>query len=215
MRALLRRLLRRRETYLLFSAHLADAQTGRPAGPANIEATLISNPGDRLAEPLEQFCAAVGFPPGWAGDMFSDGARSVVALDTASGQVAAMGWLVRRAFYVAEVDHTIDPAGGVYFFGDFVAPAYRGRRLQRLVLQHRIARCAQDGITHAYTIIGDDNGPSIANYRALGFVSTTAMTCTRWLGRTKYGTKALPTLTKGLRALVPDPNSATRLLRPA
>jgi hypothetical protein len=213
MRNPLRLFFPRRETYLLFTARLANTESPPPPDPAQIETALISAPNHPLMPALEQFCTAGGFPPSWSAEMFHDGAHAVVALDTSSQQPAAMAWLVQRPYYVAEVDHTIDPAGGVYFFGDFVALAYRGRRLQRLLLQHRLARAAHSAVPHAYTIIRDDNGPSIANYRALGFVPTTALTCTHWLWRDKYRIKVLPTLDRSLPALTRDP--AIRTLRPS
>jgi GNAT superfamily N-acetyltransferase len=214
MRNPLRLIFPRRETYLLLTARLAGRESPPPpVDPAQIETAVIGAADHPVAGALEQFCTAGGFPRSWSVDMLGDGAQAFIAVDTASRRrVAAMAWLVRRPYYVAEVDHTIDPAGGVYFFGDFVAPVYRGRRLQRLLLEHRLACAAQAGVPHAYTIIRDDNGPSIANYRALGFVPTTALARTHWPWRDRHRLTFLPTLDKSLPAL--DRDARTRTLRP-
>jgi GNAT superfamily N-acetyltransferase len=157
---------------------LAHALTAADIEPREGEAPA------ELASPdqLDPFCTNAGFPTGWANDMNAGGAEALIVRD-ASGDVIAMAWHTNRPFFVAEIDFTFVPRNGVYLFGDYVTPAHRGKKLQRLLVRQRLAAAARNGAAIAYTIIHAGNAPSLASYRALGFVPTTRLTRTRWLGR--------------------------------
>jgi hypothetical protein len=175
----LRRFRPTRQVYLLF------ARLPAPVTPAPLPEFVIQSlatPNDPLAQSLDEFCTAHGFPPGWPGEMLTQGARAFIAQLPGGGQIAATAWLTTHAFYVEEIDHTLDPAGGAYLFGDFVTPPYRGRRLQRTLLAHRLAHLPAG--SPAYTIIRDDNIPSIRNFESMNV--TARLTHTRWLGRSKW-----------------------------
>ena len=186
MRNPFRRLLPRRETYLLFARPPAPCDR---TPPADIVITHITTPDHPAVQPLEPFCTAHGFPPGWPRDMLAAGAQAVVAADAATQALMAMAWLTTAPFYVEEIDHTLDPAGGVYLFGDFVAPPHRGKGLQGTLLRQRLM-LSPDKI--AYTIVRDDNAPSIKNYRALDFIPTTRLTHQHWSGRSRWNCQAAP-----------------------
>jgi GNAT superfamily N-acetyltransferase len=111
--------------------------------------------------------------------MLRGGARAITASDPQTHTLIAMAWHTAAPFFVEEIDHTLDPAGGVYLFGDFVAPASRGRGLQRALVRQRLALAPN---LTAHTIIRDNNLPSLKSYQALGFTPTTRLTSHRWLG---------------------------------
>jgi GNAT superfamily N-acetyltransferase len=115
--------------------------------------------------------------------MLADGAPALVAVDDATGETLAMAWTTSRPFHVEEIGATIDPGpGGVYLFGDFVAPAARGRRLQRLLVNRRLRRAAADAHL-ACTIVHPDNAASVRSYEHEGFAARGRFVRTTWLKR--------------------------------
>jgi GNAT superfamily N-acetyltransferase len=139
-----------------------------PATSPGVEVLSIERVADPAAQGLEGFAAANGFPAGWTRDMLADGAQALVARDTTSGEILAMGWSTRRPFHVDEIEATLNPGGGVYFFGDFVAPQHRGRKLQKLLISHRLAQL--DSVPFACTLVEPSNLASVRSYAAEGFV---------------------------------------------
>jgi hypothetical protein len=73
----------------------------------------------------------------------------------------------------------------VYLFGDFVAPAQRGRNLQRMLVAERVRRAA--GAAFACTIIHPENVPSLRSYHREGFTPVARFTRRHWMGRTWAG----------------------------
>ena len=195
IRTLLRRLLSQRETYLLFARHAQAIQIPVPEALDAFQFSTLTQVNDPLTQPLDPFCTSHGFPPNWPAQMLVQGAHAVMAIDSSTRQIAAMAWLTTRPYYVEEIDHTLDPAGGVYLFGDFVAPAYRGRRLQRTLLAHRLSRFPTQS---AYTIIRDDNAPSIRNFESVDFIPTTHLIHKQWLGRASWACTPAPAADKRL-----------------
>jgi ribosomal protein S18 acetylase RimI-like enzyme len=170
----LRALIPRSETHLLLS---------RPGASAGSEFAV---PGVEVqageADALEAFTAEVGFPAGWAIDVLDEGAWAILAVDQASRAPLAMGWGIARPFYVEEIGATVDPGpGGIYLFGDFVAPAARGRKLQRLLVSERVRRAAESA--RAFTIVHPTNTASLRSYRNEGFETRARYTRTHWAGR--------------------------------
>src|SRR4051794_16958925 len=124
----LRRLFPQSEEHLLMGR-----SGGAPAPEAessDVEMLAIRSADDSNVQRLESFASTHGFPAGWASEMLTEGAIALIARD-AAGTSLAMAWMTQRPFYVEEIGTTIDPRTGVYLFGDFVAPAHRGRKLQR------------------------------------------------------------------------------------
>lgn len=129
---------------------------------------------------LDAFASANGFPEGWAGAMLEEGAQAMIAVE--GNTVLAMAWMTRRPFFVEEIAATLDPGGGVYLFGDFVAPAHRGRRLQRLLVSQRLSRSIN--ASFACTLVHPSNRASIRSYRTAGFGEIGAFVRRKWGGRT-------------------------------
>jgi GNAT superfamily N-acetyltransferase len=174
MFACLRRLIPYTETHLLLTHPDASRGSGFSVEGIDIER------GDESR--LEAFAAAQGFPSGWAAEMLAGGATALLALDATTREPLAMGWATARPFHVEEVGRTIDPGErGIYLFGDFVAPAARGRKLQRLLVSQRLGRA--NGATRACTIVHPENVPSLHSYQNEGFVPGARYTRTFWLGR--------------------------------
>src|SRR5258706_201507 len=120
--------------------HLLMGRVGPPpvpeTGTAGVQTVAIRMGDDPHIGKLDAFAVANGFPQGWVQEMLAEGASAVAALDEA-GAVMAMGWITGRRFQVEEIGATLDPGAGVYLFGDFVALAHRGRKLQQLLVAER------------------------------------------------------------------------------
>ena len=175
----LRGLIPRSETHLLLARELSG-----PMGPltvADVEVVAIPSKDDTSAGALEAFASEQGFPDGWALDMLGEGATALLARDTQSGQSLAMSWSTAKSFEVVEIGATLDPDGGVYLFGDFVAPAQRGRNLQRMLVAERVRRAA--GAAFACTIIHPENVASLRSYHREGFTPVARFTRRHWMGR--------------------------------
>jgi hypothetical protein len=128
---------------------------------------------------LEGFAVASGFPAGWVADMLAEGAVGVLAVSETEGEPLAMGWMILRAFQVEEIGATLDPNGGVYLFGDFVAPGQRGRKLQRLLVAERLRGVGAG----ACTIVHPGNVASVRSYGHEGFRVAGRFTRWWWRGR--------------------------------
>ena len=177
----LRRLLPHADTHLLMG------RSGPPPAPepsgGDVEMLAIKTISDPAADSLDAFASANGFPEGWTREMLAEGASAVIARD-AAGAVLAMGWMTRRPFHVEEIGATIDPgAAGVYLFGDFVTPAQRGRRLQRLLVVERL-RLTAAAATFACTLVHPTNVASVRSYGGEGFTVGGRFARYEWGGRT-------------------------------
>jgi GNAT superfamily N-acetyltransferase len=153
-----------------------------PSAVPGVEILAIHRAADPAAQSLDAFATANGFPPGWTRDMLADGARAVVARDPASGELLAMGWSTRQPFHVDEIAATLNPGQGVYLFGDFVAPAHRGRKLQKLLISHRLTEL--DDRPFACTLVEPANLASVRSYAAEGFSIGGRYVRHRWRSRT-------------------------------
>jgi GNAT superfamily N-acetyltransferase len=153
-----------------------------PATAPGVEVLVIHRAADPAAERLDAFGVANGFPQGWTRDMLADGARAVVARDVRSGELLAMGWSTRHPFHVDEIAATLNPGQGVYLFGDFVAPAHRGRKLQKLLISHRLTEL--DDRPFACTLVEPTNLASMRSYVAEGFSVGGEYVRHRWRRRT-------------------------------
>lgn len=146
--------------------------------PPGIELAEVSTADGPAFDALQSFCMMSGFGEGWAPSMLEQGAQGTVVVESAVP--LAMAWSVDRPFYVEEINATFDPVEAAYFFGDFVGPAHRGRRLQRLLVEHRLAQLHKP---HALTLVHPDNPSSIRSYQNVGFVVAGRIENCRWLGR--------------------------------
>ena len=138
----------------------------------------VSNPGDDARDSLDRFYTAQGFPPGWSHTQLANGAQAVM-IDSDESPVAA-GWLIRKPFYIEEIRRTFEPAPKVdYYFGDFVAPAFRGQSLQQALIRERLHRSHQTKQQWATAMTSNHIPASLENYRAEGF--TVAFTGSKWI----------------------------------
>lgn len=158
--------------------------------PRGVRAVVVAGPPDAGADRLEAFAVGNGFPPGWAADMLADGAAATLALSDDHGPVA-MAWATSRAFFVEEIAATIDPGAGLYLFGDFVAPAQRGRGLQRWLVAERLR-----GAGHACTIVHPSNPASVRSYERERFEVSARFTRYRWARRTWTACRTPPGVVK-------------------
>lgn len=162
--------------------HLVLGRAAQPAPSVNvpdgIELSDVSSADGPAFDAMQSFCLMSGFGEGWAPSMLEQGARGTVVVE--SGVPLAMAWSVDRAFYVEEISTTFDPIEAAYFFGDFVGAAHRGRRLQRLLVEHRLAHLQSP---HALTLVHPENPSSIRSYQNVGFAEVGRIENRRWLGR--------------------------------
>lgn len=128
----------------------------------------VCDPTDNGRKPLDHFYTAQGFPPGWSQTQLADGAQAVM-IDSDGASVAA-GWLIRKPFYIEEIRRTFEPAPKVdYYFGDFVAPAFRGQGFQRALIRKRLHLTSQTGQQWATAITSDHIPTSPKNFLEEGF----------------------------------------------
>jgi ribosomal protein S18 acetylase RimI-like enzyme len=179
MRSFLRNLWPRTQVHLLL---------GRPGGreipPFSVEGVttiVVRSPGDAAAAELEAFAERQGFPEAWAHEMLAGGASGTVVRDAAAGAILAMGWATAQPFHVEEIAATLEPRdGGVYLFGDFVSPAARGRKLQRLMVAERLRT---HDVRYACTLVHPSNGASLTSYQHEGFGDGGRFRRWTWRGR--------------------------------
>jgi len=118
------------------------------------------------AEALDQFCEKNGFPTRWGTEMLTAGCGAIVAKST-DDQIIAMAWSTIAAFYVDEIRLTVKPpAECPYLFGDFVAPAHRGKGLQSALVRERLTQHAGKP---AFALIHPTNLASVRSYESHGF----------------------------------------------
>jgi GNAT superfamily N-acetyltransferase len=176
----LRGLIPKSDTHLLLARDLSGPMGNLTI--ADVDVVAIASKDDASAGTLEAFASEQGFPDRWALDMLGEGATALLAHDTRSSQTLAMSWSTAKLFEVVEIGARLDPDGGVYLFGDFVAPAQRGRNLQRMLVAERLRRAA--GAAFACTIIHPENVPSLRSYHREGFTPVARFTRRHWMGRT-------------------------------
>ena len=180
MKNALRSLFPQAQRHLLMGRLASPAEA--PATSPGVEVLSVHRPADPVTQALDDFATANGFPAGWARDMLADGAQALAARDGATGNILAMAWSTRRPFHVDEIGATLNPGGGVYFFGDFVAPQHRGRKLQKLLISHRLAQL--DDLPFACTLVEPSNVASVRSYAGEGFSVGGTYARYRWRNRT-------------------------------
>ncbi|HEV8377335.1 MAG TPA: GNAT family N-acetyltransferase, partial [Tepidisphaeraceae bacterium] len=115
-----------------------------------------------------------GLDDAWAHEQLSSGSSAILATVEENGQTipAGVGLYTRGEFYVGEIDHLYHPGPtACYLYATYVSPAYRGRRIQRLLDLHRVQKGAQDGVPHAIAIVLSSNTASLRGHAAGGFLS--------------------------------------------
>lgn len=127
--------------------------------------TLVDNHLETLAHAIE----SDGLPAGWTRHMLDQAHEAHVLLDDA-GRFAGCGWIARTKYYVSEIHRSFDPGpDGDYYFGDYVAKDFRGRKLHRVLIELRIAASTAAARRWAIGMTHAQNQPSVKGYLSAGF----------------------------------------------
>jgi hypothetical protein len=139
-----------------------------PPLPTACSIIHITDINDENFSALEQFCENQHFPAGWARQMIMQSAEATLL--RVNAVPAAAGWLTRKPFYVSEIQRTFSASdNGDYYFGDWVAPPFRGQHLQRALIAARLHRSSLAHRHWALTMTRAAIPISLANYRTCGF----------------------------------------------
>jgi GNAT superfamily N-acetyltransferase len=136
--------------------------------PEGCEHRAVASVSDESFAVLDQFYAAQKFSEGWSRRMLERRARAELIFTGAKPVAAA--WSCPGEFYVHEINRRFFPGVRAdYYFGDFVATDFRGRGLQRALIQYRLANSKRSGKSTATAMTLETNRPSLANYQAARF----------------------------------------------
>ena len=137
-------------------------------------ARQIHDSSDAASHTLDRFYTAEGFPDQWTAQLLKNGAQAVMICH--DELPVAAGWLIRKPFYIEEIRRTFDPGPtSDYYFGDFVAPAFRGKRLQRALIRERLRLTHQAGYRWATAITRSTLPASLSSYSSEGFSVAVAL----------------------------------------
>ena len=134
----------------------------------------VTDPADTRFPLLLQILLEQGLDESWAREQFSSGSSAILATVTENGLTvpAGVGLYTRGEFYVGEIEHLYHPGPtACYLYATYISPAYRGRRIQRLLDLHRVQKGAADGVPHAIAIVLSSNTASLRGHAAGGFAS--------------------------------------------
>jgi hypothetical protein len=168
---------------LILVRDLAKPVEVTPIAPPLLHQSVSLSSGELIAA-LDRFCAAQQFPVGWVQRMLEHGATAQII--SKAGEVVAAGWSISSEFLIEEISRRFNPGERAdYYFGDFVAGAFRGQGLQRLLIRERLLISKAQGQRSATAMTLQDNQPSLANYKAENFmVSAELQTARR--GRLRF-----------------------------
>jgi hypothetical protein len=142
---------------------------GAPMLPAGFTSFAIRTTSDERFPLLCRSCETDGLPAGWAERMISQNHEAHLLLSEA-GESAGCAWIARQAYYISEISRTFDPGPeGDYYFGDFIPPRFRGRKLHRVLIELRVAASLAAGRRYAVGMTHSENLPSIKGYRSADF----------------------------------------------
>jgi L-amino acid N-acyltransferase YncA len=134
----------------------------------------VRSPDDARFPLVLKILAEQGLDEDWAREQLASGASAILATIQENGQTipVGVGMYTRGEFYVGEIDHLYHPGlTACYLYATYVSPAYRGRRIQRLLDLSRVQKGTQDGVPHAIAIVLSSNTPSLRGHAAGGFLS--------------------------------------------
>ena len=134
----------------------------------------VSSPDDPQFHQLLKILAEQSLDEPWAREQFASGASAILATVQENGLKipAGVGFYTRGEFYVGEIDHLYHPGNtACYLYATYVSPAYRGRRIQRLLDLSRVQKGAADGVPHAIAIVLSSNKASLRGHASGGFVA--------------------------------------------
>src|SRR5438445_4253903 len=96
----------------------------------------ITQPNDSHFPALLSILSDQGLDESWCREQLSSGSSAILATVAENGQTipAGVGMYTRGEFYVGEIDHLYHPGDNAcYLYATYVCPAYRVRRIQRLL----------------------------------------------------------------------------------
>ncbi len=134
----------------------------------------VTDPGDPHLSLLLSILSQQGLDESWAREQLDSGSCAILATIEENGTTipAGVGLYTRGEFYVGEIDHLYHPGDAAcYLYATYVSPAYRGRRIQRLLDLHRVKKGDEDGVPYAIAIVLSSNTASLRGHAAGGFLS--------------------------------------------
>lgn len=158
-------------SYVLGGDLLRDEPAPPPDAPAGMSVCWVRRVGDEHYPALLAICADQGLGEGWCAGELLRGSKAVCILANREGrnEPAAAGWMTHVPFPVDEIGHIFEPAEKqAYLCVCYVRPALRGLRLQRLMIQHRLAEALAEGDRWACAMTTPANPPSLRSYLAEG-----------------------------------------------
>src|SRR5687768_62385 len=147
---------------ILFCRRISVGEREHVARCSKFHVSLVQSADDPGFDTLLVLAGQQGLDREWCSEQLALGACECVVKVAGSGEPAAIGMVIARPFYVAELDYTFDPMhGGCYFYCEYVHPSFRGQRLKGLLDAARAAHAASRGAAIAYSIVAGTNFPSI------------------------------------------------------
>jgi GNAT superfamily N-acetyltransferase len=144
--------------------------------PPELRGNWLSDANSPQFAELERLLAAHQFPTHWANEMLGAADEAIVLSDAASGEAVAAGWIARRPFYVEEIRRTFDAGlGGDYYYGDLVTREWRGRGLQKRLIEWRLERSRAAGRRWAMALTQRANAASLQSYQTCSFAVATEL----------------------------------------
>jgi len=140
----------------------------------HVSLNWVSEPNDAHFSLLLRILAQQGLDEPWAREQLASGSSAILATVKENGVTipAGAGLYTRGEFYVGEIDHLYHPGDtACYLYATYVAPAYRGRRIQRLLDLHRVKKGHENGVPYAIAIVLSSNTASLRGHAAGGFLS--------------------------------------------
>jgi hypothetical protein len=145
----------------------------------------VTSPNDIHFPLLLKILSEQALDESWALEQLSSGSSAILATVQENGQAipAGVGLYTRGEFYVGEIDHLYHPGPtACYLYATYVSPAFRGRRIQRLLDLSRVQKGAQDGVPHAIAIVLSTNAASLRGHATGGFLSAARIDHFRFRG---------------------------------
>src|SRR5437762_1142567 len=128
----------------------------------------ISSPTNPLFPMLVQIQGEQGLDESWCLEQLESGSSATIAM--IQSRPAGVGMLTRNEFFVGEIDTLYHPGPtAAYLYATYVSPAFRGRRIQRLLDLHRVRQSQQAAAAYAIAIVVSTNTASLRGHAASGF----------------------------------------------
>ncbi len=163
------------ESHCVLCRPLTSPSNNDPPLPEGMRLELVEGEHSNALPDLLGFFVPLGFGAEFCRSELRAGDTVALAVadatTTSARTVVAAASTTYRRHRVDAILLDFDPgADGCQFLNAYVAPAFRGRKLQRLLQRPRFRKAYADGKRLVYTIILTSNGPSLHNSMQEGFV---------------------------------------------